>query len=81
MQITIEHIHSQCTWGMPVKNLEYGIKNMNDIFKRDTNIGISFYSKELCNYVHISPVIANECVFYLASETEEEMQQMKEYFE
>lgn len=81
MQITVEHIPTQSTWVMPIKNLEYGIKNMNDIFKRDTNIGISFYSKELCNYVHISPVIANECVFYLVSESEEDKQQMKEYFE
>ena len=81
MQITIEHIPTQSTWVMSIKNLEYGIKNMNDIFKRDTNTGISFYSKELCNYVHISPVIANECVFYLVSESEEDKQQMKEYFE
>ena len=81
MQITVEHIPTQSTWVMPIKNLEHGIKNMNDIFKRDTNIGISFYSKELCNYVHISPVIANECVFYLVSESEEDKQQMKEYFE
>ena len=81
MQITVEHIPTQSTWAMPIKNLEYGIKNMNDIFKRDTNTGFSFYSKELCNYVHISPVIANECVFYLVSESEEDKQQMKEYFE
>ena len=81
MNITIEHIPTQNTWAMPVKNIEYGIKNMGDIFKRDTDTGISFYSKETCNYVHISPAIAKECVFYLASETEEEIQQMKEYFE
>ena len=54
---------------------------MNDIFKRDTDAGISFYSKSTCNYVHISPTIAKECVFYLVSESEEDKQQMKEYFE
>ena len=81
MQITIEHIPTQSTWVMHIKNLEHGIKNMNDIFNRDTNTGISFYSKELCNYVHISPAIANECVFYLVSESEEDKQQMKEYFD
>ena len=81
MIITIEHIPTQSTWVMYIKNLEYGIKNMNDIFKRDTDAGISFYSKSTCNYVHISPAIANECVFYLVSESEEDKQQMKEYFE
>ena len=81
MQITIEHITTQNTWGMPIKNIEHGIKNMSDIFKRDTDIGVSFYSKELCSYVHISPAIAKECVFYLVSESEEEMLQMREYFE
>ena len=81
MQITVEHIPTQNTWVMYIKNLEYGIKNMNDIFKRDTNTGFSFYSKELCNYVHISPAIASECEFYLVSESEEDKQQMKEYFE
>ena len=81
MQITVEHIPTQSTWVMSVKNLEYGIKNMSDIFKRDTGTGISFYSKKTCNYVHISPAIAKECVFYLVSESEEEMQRMREYFE
>ncbi len=81
MNITIEHIPTQSTWVMHVKNLEHGIKSINNTFKRDTDTGISFYSKELCNYVHISPVIANECVFYLVSESEEDKQQMKEYFE
>lgn len=81
MQITIEHIPTQMTWVMPVKNIEHGIKNMNNIFKRDPDTGISFYSKETCNYVHISPDIAKECVFYMASESEEEMLHMKEYFE
>jgi hypothetical protein len=81
MQITIKHIPTQNTWTMPVKNIEYGIKNMSDIFNRDTATGISFYSKETCNYVHISSAIAKECVFYLVSESEEEMQHMKEYFE
>ncbi len=81
MQITIEHIPTQNTWAKSVKNIEHGIKNMSDIFNRDTDTGISFYSKKTCNYVHIAPAIAKECVFYLVPKSEEEMQQMKEYFE
>lgn len=81
MQITIEHIPTQNTWAMSVKDVETGLNNMELLKNRESTSGFSFYSKHTSNYVNISAKIANECVFYLVSESKDEMQQMKEYFE
>ena len=81
MQITIEHIPTQYTWAMSVKDLKSGVNKIYTLRDRDSTAGISFYSAKTSNHICLPAKIANECVFYLVSESEEEMQQMKEYFE
>lgn len=81
MQITIEHIPTQTTWAMSVKDIDTGLNNMELLKNRESTSGFSFYSKHASNYVNISAKIANECVFYLVSESDDEIQQMKEHFE
>lgn len=81
MQITIEHIPTNNFWVMSVKDIETGLNKMKLLKNRESTCNFSFYSKHAGNYVNIPAKIANECVFYLVSESEEEMQQMKEHFE
>lgn len=81
MKITIEHIPTNNFWVMSVKDIETGLHNMEFLKNRESTRSFSFYSKHTSNYINISAKIANECAFYLVSESEEEMQQMKEHFE
>ena len=81
MKITIEHIPTNNFWVMSVKDIETGLNNMELLKNRESTRSFSFYSKHASNYVNIPAKIANECVFYLVSESEDEMQQMKEHFE
>ena len=81
MQITIEHIPTQMTWAMSVSDIETGLQNMETLKNRASVAGFSFYSSKICNHICIPAKIANECVYYLVSESSEEIEQMKEYFE
>ena len=81
MQITIEHLPTQNTWSMSVLDIDTGLKNMETLKNRESVAGFSFYSSKICNHIHIPAKIANECVYYLVSESSDEIEQMKEYFE